>query len=429
MKKIFLLVAFGSLFILASGQKIDDLITPGETERIERTLSSDDMMGRKIFTPGIEKAAAFIRSEMKAMGLKKMKGTCKFRQSFTMLVPTLLSATGTIDGKEIPAANIVAMTSKASLVLSPQSGYRIVTIGATDDFRAKFSPLARAKENLLVLVDTAQSRSFNGLKRFRSAKFPSEYSQVYVLTSGTGESGYSFDIRQRLEKQKLANIVGILPGKSKKDEYVIFGAHYDHLGFGRPNATGDSLYNGANDDASGVTAVLQLAKYYKALNNNERTLIFVAFTAEESGGFGATYFSRQLQADKVAAMFNIEMIGTDSKWGDNSAYITGYEKTSFGDILQENLKGSSFKFYPDPYTTQNLFYRSDNATLARLGVPAHTISTSKMDNEPHYHKADDEIGTLNLANMTEIIKSIAISAQGIVAGKDTPSRVTVEDLK
>jgi Zn-dependent M28 family amino/carboxypeptidase len=128
-------------------------------------------------------------------------------------------------------------------------------------------------------------------------------------------------------------------------------------------------------------------------------------------------------------MFNIEMIGTESKWGKNSAYITGYEKTDMGKILQENLTGTGFTFYPDPYTDQNLFYRSDNATLARLGVPAHTISTSKMDSEPNYHKVSDEIGTLDMENMAMIIKAIALSSKGIVSGKDTPSRVDVSGLK
>ena len=122
------------------------------------------------------------------------------------------------------------------------------------------------------------------------------------------------------------------------------------------------------------------------------------------------------------------MIGTESKWGKNSAYITGYEKTNMGEILQNNLKGSSFTFYPDPYPTQNLFYRSDNATLARLGVPAHTISTAKMDSEPHYHKPSDEVSTLNIENMTEIIKAIAVSSRSIVAGKDTLTRVKTENL-
>ena len=91
--------------------------------------------------------------------------------------------------------------------------------------------------------------------------------------------------------------------------------------------------------------------------------------------------------------------------------------------MQKNLVGSGFNFYQDPYPQEQLFYRSDNARLAALGVPAHTISTSKMDVEPNYHKLSDEISTLDMDNMTEIIKSIAISSQTIISGKDTPSRV------
>jgi len=207
---------------------------------------------------------------------------------------------------------------------------------------------------------------------------------------------------------------------------IIFFAR--HLGVDKP-VNGDSIYNGANDDAAGTAAVIMLAKYFKELKNNERTIVFAAFTAEEIGGYGSQYFSRQFDPAKVVAMFNIEMIGTESKWGKNSAYITGYEKTDIGKMLQKNLEETDFNFYPDPYPDQNLFYRSDNATLARLGVPAHTISTSKMDNEPNYHKVSDQIETLDMDNMAMIINSIAISSKTIVSGKDTPTRVRVEELK
>jgi Zn-dependent M28 family amino/carboxypeptidase len=217
------------------------------------------------------------------------------------------------------------------------------------------------------------------------------------------------------------NVIGILPGKSKPEEFVIFSAHYDHIGVAKNGK--DKIYNGANDDASGTTAVIALAKYFKELNQNERTIIFVAFTGEEVGLFGSKFFSENIDANKVIAMFNIEMIGTESKWGKNSAYITGFEKSDFGTILQKNLKNTNFNFNPDPYPKQQLFYRSDNARLAALGVPAHTISTSKMDSEPNYHKVSDEISTLDLENMTQIIKSIAISSQTIVNGEDTPTRV------
>lgn len=230
------------------------------------------------------------------------------------------------------------------------------------------------------------------------------------------------NIAEKLSKNPLFNVVGVLPGKSKPDEFVIFSAHYDHLGIVKP-MQGDSIANGADDDASGTTAVITLAKYFKKLDNNARTLIFVAFTAEEIGGFGARYFSKQIDPDKTVAMFNIEMIGKASKFGENSAFVTGFERSDFGTILQKNLEGTAFKFYPDPYPTQNLFYRSDNATLARLGVPAHTISTDQIDIDKLYHTVKDEFSSLDVKNITATIKAIALSSRGIVAGLETPTRV------
>ncbi|HWB92583.1 MAG TPA: M28 family peptidase, partial [Puia sp.] len=258
--------------------------------------------------------------------------------------------------------------------------------------------------------------------------FKSDRSVIFVLANTIPEH-YSLHIRQDVEESKLANVVGVLPGTKRKGEIVIFSGHYDHLGVGKPDAKGDSIYNGANDDASGTTAVITLADYFAKKRHNVRTIVFAAFTAEEIGEFGSQYFSGQFNPDSVAAMFNIEMIGTESKWGRNSAYITGYERSDMGKILQKNLAGSSFNFYPDPYPAQQLFYRSDNASLARQGVPAHTISTSKMDSEKYYHTQGDEIGTLDMNNMARIIKAIALSSTSIVNGKDTPSRVDTKQLR
>jgi Zn-dependent M28 family amino/carboxypeptidase len=422
MQKVIMFLVPCLISLISYSQSIDKIINVGEVERIEKILSSDKMQGRKTFSPFIDSAANFISDEFKKAGLKYFDGLTTYRQSFSMQKANLISASGNIDGHSVDSNHIIAIATDAELKFDENSGYTKVVIGDTANFFKEAFSLLNDNKKYLVLVDSAHAKNFNRLRRFNRESFEAKAPVIFVLTN-ENPSTYHFEIKNEITSASLANVVGVLPGKSKKDEYVVFSAHYDHLGVGKPDAKGDSIYNGANDDAAGTTAVIMLANYFSQLNNNERTLIFVTFTAEEIGGFGSQYFSRQLDPEKVVAMFNIEMIGTDSKWGNNSAYITGYEKSDFGKILQSNLEGSNFHFEPDPYPQQNLFYRSDNATLAALGVPAHTISTSKMDNEPNYHKQSDEISTLDMNNMAEIIKAIAISSKTIVSGKDTPIRV------
>jgi Zn-dependent M28 family amino/carboxypeptidase len=223
----------------------------------------------------------------------------------------------------------------------------------------------------------------------------------------------------------------MIPGKSKPNEYVVFSGHYDHLGIlkGARVMEGDSIANGADDDASGTTAVITLAKYFKKLNNNERTIIFVAFCAEEIGEFGSAHFAKTVDPTTVMAMFNIEMIGKASKWGQNSALITGFDKSTFGAILQKNLAGTTFTFYPYPYISQGLFSRSDNWSLAKVGVPAHTISTDQIDVDKLYHTVKDEYASLDVANITAAIKAIALSSRTIISGQNTPTRVTNVEVK
>ncbi|MCA6491533.1 MAG: M28 family peptidase [Chitinophagaceae bacterium] len=432
MRKLFLSAVSLLLLVNLPAQSNDRYFNAAEVARIEGILASDAMQGRRTFTPGIDKAAAFIAEEFRSAQLAPYPGTKDYLQSFALLRPRLISLQVQFNGEPADTKNVIVFTSKDTLLVNNTSGYRQVNIAAGDNFMTVARKYVGANANYVVVVDTAHARMFGNLTRLKSQQFQSEYSTIFVLSASL-PANYSIEAIHSFTRQPLSNVAAYIPGKSRPDEYVIFSAHYDHLGIMSKDRQGnvltDSIFNGANDDAAGTTAVIMLARYFKALNNNARSLIFVAFTAEEVGGFGATYFSRQLPPEKVVAMLNIEMIGTESKWGTNSAYITGYEKSSLGTILQQNLTGSGFTFHPDPYTEQNLFYRSDNATLARLGVPAHTISTSKMDNEPNYHKASDEIGTLDLENMARIIRSIAISAGTIISGKDTPSRVDTGQLR
>lgn len=240
---------------------------------------------------------------------------------------------------------------------------------------------------------------------------------------------FSFTPRRSKDEITSANIIGVLEGKSKKDEYVIISAHYDHLGIRKQDGKLDSIYNGANDDASGVTAVLILADYFKKKNNNERTLVFVAFTGEEMGLIGSTHFGKGIDASKFVAGINLEMIGKTPSFGPNTAWLTGFERSDFGKIIQKNLEGTGYQLFPDPYDKFNLFFRSDNASLARLGVPSHTFSTTPIDVDKDYHQASDEATTLNMTVITQTIQAVAKGTESIITGQDTPTRVVIEEKK
>lgn len=428
------LYTFLLLFVtaIASAQNIDKIITKTYVDHLIKTLSSDDMQGRGTFTPGIDKAATFIENEFKQIGLSPLNGSSGFRQTFYkyQLKPSLAKVS--IDGQQITDENILVVSNNSqTLTFDQNNSDGWVKLDPEKDFVSQFRTLARAGKKQIVLVDIKFIDAFKRLKAMptrttmvdqKDLTPAKSAAMIFVLDKDTIAQNFKVELKNEVVKMPLFNVAGVIPGKSKAKELVIFSGHYDHMGLVKPKE-GDSIMNGADDDASGTSAMIALAKYYKKVNNNERTLIFVAFTAEEIGGFGARYFSQQLNPDEVVAMFNIEMIGKDSKFGKNTAFITGYEKSDFGQILQKNLAGTEFTFHPDPYPAQNLFYRSDNATLAALGVPAHTISTDQIDTDKFYHTVKDEYQTLDVANILSTIKAIAKSAVSIVKGIDTPTRI------
>lgn len=321
MKKISLLflvlvISFSCQKTIKNTASIDPAIDSLLVKKHLYTLASDQMQGRKAGTPGIEKAASYIETEFKKIGL--------------------------------------------------------------------------------TFYDTLNS-----------------YRQTFTIKSKEGNKDIT-----------TSNIIGVLVGKSKKEEYVIISAHYDHLGVN--GASGDSIFNGANDNASGVTGVLTLAKYFKEKNINERTIIFVAFTAEEMKMLGSKYFGKGIDTSKYIAGINLEMIGKSPSFGPNSAWLTGFDRSDFGQIIQNNLIGTGYELFPDPYLKYNLFFRSDNASLARLGVPSHSFSTTAIDVDKDYHQPSDEVETLNITVITQTINAIAKGTESVISGKDTPSRIVLK---
>lgn len=399
---------------------------PNSVSRIVHTLASDEMEGRAAFTPGIERAAKFIIGEFERIGLQPY-GDDGYRQTFdvTRIQPANLELT--LDGNAVDNDRVIVSSTNPGFAWNDDPAVELLEIQAGEDFASRFREISIGGKDALVRVDTSFASLFARYKRFTmnprvlNQTPASAASIVYVLTSEKPES-FRVNFTNTIEELPLSNLIGVLPGRSKKEEIVIFSAHYDHIGI-LPAVGQDSIANGADDNASGVSAVISLADYYKRRGDNERTLLFVAFTAEEIGLVGSRYFAEQIDPEAVTAMINIEMIGKDSRFGPNTLYVTGYEQSNLAEIMQQNVEGSQFSFHPDPYPTQNLFYRSDNASLAAAGVPAHTFSTVQIERDRNYHTVMDEVETLNIQNIVSSIEGIARGANSIVMGEDTPTRV------
>ncbi|WP_299824071.1 M20/M25/M40 family metallo-hydrolase [uncultured Pontibacter sp.] len=410
---------------VVQAQKVKGVTEP-EVTRLIKTLSDDDMQGRASFTAGGDKAADFIASEFAKTKLKPLPGEVDFKQTFKVYRVTPATLKVSLNGEELAADKIVASTSHQKLNWQNGGTTQVVAISETDDFREAFGRVGKMEADVLVLIHPKHSAIFTNYQRYlrRGAVLKDTgkgHSRVFALTELSAPSAYNVTVENNIENLQLTNVGAMIEGK-RKNEYVVFSGHYDHIGIQRP-LDGDSIANGADDDASGTTAMMMLAKHFKKQGKPERSILFVAFAAEEIGGYGSRHFSEQLNPDEIVAMYNIEMVGKPSKFGPNSAYLTGFERSNLGELMQKSLKGTTYSIHPDPYPEQNLFYRSDNATLARLGVPAHTISSVQIDQDKTYHTVNDEFEMLDMAHMTNMIKAIALASKNVVNGKETPTRV------
>jgi Zn-dependent M28 family amino/carboxypeptidase len=216
-------------------------------------------------------------------------------------------------------------------------------------------------------------------------------------------------IRQRLAKfqdvprKETWNSIGLLRGSTTPNEVILLTAHLDHLGIGPANASGDTNYNGADDDASGTTAVLALAHILATGPRPKRTIVFALFGSEELGGFGNRAFLAHppIPLNSIVANLEFEMIGRpDSSVPAGTLWLTGFERSDLGPELAKH----GAHLVNDPHPTQNFFRRSDNYALATQGIVAHTVSSYGLHKD--YHQPSDEISTIDFNHMTNAIESM-----------------------
>lgn len=223
------------------------------------------------------------------------------------------------------------------------------------------------------------------------------------------------------EKTYTWNAVGILRGRDPAlgKQAVLLSAHLDHLGVGRP-VNGDDIYNGADDDASGVTAVLELARVLGAGRKPRRTVVFALFGSEESGGLGSSYFLKHppVPLADIAANLEFEMIGRpDPKYPKDSMWLSGWERSNLGPTLAAH----GAKLVPDQRPEEHFFQRSDNYVLAKKGVVAQTASSFGLHHE--YHQPDDDLAHIDFAHMTKAIGSLIGPVEWLVNSGFKPAWV------
>jgi hypothetical protein len=225
------------------------------------------------------------------------------------------------------------------------------------------------------------------------------------------------------EKIRTWNVVGRLAGRdaARAGEVILLSAHLDHIGNRPPRGAvggGDTINNGADDDASGCVAVLELARALAAGRRPRRTVVFAFFGGEEVGGIGSRHFAEKqvVPLDRIVANLQFEMIGRpDPAVPPLTLWLTGYERSNLGPTLAR--RGA--RLVQDPHPQQNFFFRSDNIRFARLGVVAHTVSSYGVHKE--YHTPADETRFVDYAHMTRAIRSMVEPIEWLANSKFKPA--------
>ncbi|HTO72951.1 MAG TPA: M20/M25/M40 family metallo-hydrolase [Gemmatimonadales bacterium] len=302
------------------------------------------------------------------------------------------------------------------------------------DVRAELSALAD---------DSMQGRATASVGSLRAARYLSDRFTAFGLVA-MGDSGYlqrvplaraargpgqpallrlldSLTSRVPSESQRVYgyNVVGVVKGSDPalREQVVLVDAHYDHLGIGKPVA-GDSIYNGADDDGSGVVAVLEIARALAQGPAPKRTVIFLATTGEEVGLLGTRWYIAHpvVPLEKMVANMEIEMIGRPDSLagGPGKGWLTGFDRSSMG----PSFKAAGLPIVADPRPDQQFFERSDNIAFARRGIPAHTLSSYNMHTD--YHEPSDDVSRVDFAHMTRLIQA-GVAAVRILADGPAPT--------
>jgi aminopeptidase YwaD len=442
-------LALIAVSIPVSGQQ-SWTVKPDWVTAHEYFLSSDVLAGRGSATRDEELAATYVASEFESYGLKPAPGMNGYLQAADIVAPKLdghatlrIGDTTLQEGTDFflftspgssASGTLVRVTASDAAKAQIPAGSAVLLAGAADqkDVFPAISALRRSGVAIVLIPETpalsALPHMVGGETRVsvRLADDPPRKTPTIILlhsdaasklpTTDGAQIAINLHEIPNTKPRQTFNAIGYLPGTDPSAGTLLLSAHLDHLGIGRP-VNGDAIYNGANDDAAGTTAVLELAHALASGPRLRRSVLFVCYGAEELGGLGSTYFGKHppVPLNDLVANLEFEMIGNqDPKMPAGVLLLTGWDRSNLGPTLKEHgaLLG------PDPYPEQHFFERSDNYSLALQGVVAHTAGG--WGTPPTYHQPSDDMAHLDIAFMTRAIQSLIEPVRWLAASDFRP---------
>jgi hypothetical protein len=467
-----LYLCLAALFVGAQNantvKEIDQLITPASALAPLRFLASDELMGRGTMRPEINIAARYISEQFRSFGLKEVPGTSDYYQTFDLrMKKAATSGTFTVSGNTYGMINKLLQAKGGDISVNAPVVYAkhgtdsdlnnidvkgkiVITETGTSDansFIEGFRTLETKRKLLqdkgaVAIIERFKEGSFpwNGLQEYLTMEkvVKEEGNSIPVLfvkddagslknISGKTEGSLTVQGTQ-IATIPAKNVMGWIEGTDPKlkDQYIVLTAHYDHLGVAKKpvmeEGKMDSIYNGARDNAIGTTAVIDAAQYF-AEHPAKRSILFIAYAAEEVGEIGSKYFSEHPTIPLKQIVYNINI--DNAGYNDTSIVtVVGLGRTSADEDIKKAAAAYGLNAMPDPAPEQNLFDRSDNTNLAVKGIPAPTYSLGmdKFDNEitKHYHQLSDEVGNFDLNYGLKYIRSYILAAKNIADNPQQP---------
>ena len=414
-------------------------------------LSSDEMAGRDTPSPELTIASRYVASRFEGAGLVGGGKDGSYFQPSKIATVTIPQTGFAISagGKPIKQYGLLG----AGREKFEYSG-KIEFVGADESFsdrefetpvamavaemdgpRAESKVIRRAQSlkrkgatAVLLIVDSAENRLIARANQTSRPRIINPRERLAYPTVVVGEfdkeAEYQVSIpAMQFGESEVRNVIGMIKGSDEElsKQAIIISAHLDHIG--QQSGLPDPVFNGADDNATGVTGVLSLADAFGALKTKpKRTVIFMTFWGEEKGLLGAKYYAAHplWPLDKTVANINIEMLGRPEPGAAGKAWMTGWNQSDLGPLMQAGSRQIGVDIFEHPQFSKMLYRASDNAAFVDRGVIGHSLSAGSLHKD--YHQPGDEWDRLDLKHMTKVIQGLFAGSLPLAKGEVTPKK-------